>query len=117
MLRASSFITKSERRTIRRKSRRVVALCATPRTTTPISRNGTEPNGLRTRKRTRSGEADAGEGKAPGATHQELDADLLSRARRGRGRGHRRVELDGEASRGARREPVRQHAAQGAVER
>src|SRR5690349_22277369 len=109
---------KSGRRTTLPISRRTDASSETLRTLIPIKPNGTEPNGRRARKRSRSGEADALEGEAPrAATHQELDANLLPRARRDRRGRYRRLELDVQAPSGSRCESFRQHAAEGAVER
>src|SRR4051812_50201080 len=96
MPRASSFTTRSERRTILRISPRAGGSCETRKRPTPTNRNGTEPNGSRTRTRARSGEADAVEGKSPhgAGPNEELDPDLLSGACRGGGRRNRRAVLE-----------------------
>src|SRR3954462_3140006 len=119
MPRASSFTTRSERRTILRISPRAGGSCETRKRPTPTNRNGTEPNGSRTRTRARSGEADAVEGKRPhgAGSNEELDPDLLSGACRGGGRGHRGAELGVTPSRGSARKSDRQHAPQGPIER
>ena len=80
--RASSFTTRSARRTTPRKSPKAAgSFRRRRRPDTDKVEHGTEPSGSRTRTRSRSGEADAVKGRtAQRRSAEELDSDLLSRA-------------------------------------